>query len=139
MEINYLAVLACTLLAMVVGSLWYSPLLFGRTWMRLNKMNSADMGGKSQMQKEMAVIYSLQIAFAFLQAYVLAHFVEGWNDVSGVEVAIWIWLGFIIPVLAGSVMWTMEKWQDKVARFSIQAGYNLVLFIAFGYILGVWS
>ena len=139
MEINYLAVVACTLLAMVLGSLWYSPLLFGRIWMRLNKMNPADMGSNKQMQREMAAIYGLQIIFAFLQAYILAHFVEGWNDASGMEVAIWVWLGFVIPILAGSVMWTMEKWQDKAARFFIQAGYNLVLFTAFGYILGVWG
>jgi hypothetical protein len=139
MEINYLAVVACTLLAMVLGALWYSPLLFGKAWMRINKMNPADMGGKAQMQKEMAVIYGLQIVLAFLQTYILAHFVRGWSDVSGIEAALWIWLGFVIPTLAGSVMWTMEKWQDKVTRFSIQAGYNLVLFIAFGYILGIWG
>ncbi len=139
MEINYLAVLACTLLAMVLGSLWYSPLLFGGIWMRLNKMNPANQGDAKQMYKEMTVIYGLQIVLAFLQAYILAHFVKGWSDVSGIESALWIWLGFVIPTLAGSVMWTMEKWQDKLWRFGVQASYNLVLFIAFGYILGVWG
>ena len=31
-QINYLAVIVCTAVAMVLGSLWYSPVLFGNTW-----------------------------------------------------------------------------------------------------------
>lgn len=138
MEMNYLAIGAGALLAMVVGSLWYSPLLFGRLWMRLNKM-SGDMGNSKQMQTEMAVIYGLQLVFAFLQVYVLALVIEGWEGVSAVSASLWIWLGFVVPILAGSVMWTMEKWQDKLARFGVQAGYNLILFTLFGYIFGVWG
>lgn len=138
MEMNYLAIGAGALLAMVVGSLWYSPLLFGRLWMRLNKM-SGDMGNSKQMQTEMAVIYGLQLVFAFVQVYVLALVIEGWEGVSAVSASLWIWLGFVVPILAGSVMWTMEKWQDKLARFGVQAGYNLILFTLFGYIFGVWG
>lgn len=139
MEINYLAVAACTLLAIVLGSLWYSPLLFGKTWMRINKMNPADQGSAKQMQKEMTIIYGLQILLTFLQVYILTHFIKGWSEVSGIEASLWIWLGFVVPTLAGSVMWTMEKGKDKITRFSIQAGYNLILFIAFGYVLGIWG
>jgi hypothetical protein len=139
MEINYIAVIGCVVAAMIIGSLWYSPLLFGKIWMRLNKMSPESMGDAKQMQKEMAVIYGLQIAFAFLQVYILAHFINAWGNASGVETALWIWLGFVIPTLAGSVMWTMEKWEDKLLRFGVQAGYNLILFVLFGYILGVWS
>lgn len=139
MEINYLAVVGCAVLAIVLGALWYSPILFGKAWMRINKMNPADQGDMKQMQKEMILIYGLQIILAFLQVYILAHFIKGWSDVSGVEAALWIWLGFIVPTLAASVMWTMEKGRDKITRFIIQASYNLVLFIAFGYILGVWG
>ena len=138
MEMNYLAIGAGALLAMVVGSLWYSPLLIGRLWMRLNRM-SGDMGNSKQMQTEMAVIYGLQLVFAFVQVYVLALVIEGWEGVSAVTASLWIWLGFVVPILAGSVMWTMEKWQDKLARFGVQAGYNLILFTLFGYIFGVWG
>lgn len=139
MEINYLAVVAGALLAMVVGSLWYSPVLFGSVWMRLNKMPEGGAGDAKQMYREMAVMYTLQFVLALLQVYILAHFVKGWTDVSGIEAALWIWLGFVVPTLAAAAMWTMEQWQDKLWRFGIQAGYNLILFILFGYVLGVWA
>ncbi len=138
MELNYLAVVACVVLAMVVGALWYSPLLFGKVWMRINKMPE-DMGDTKQMQREMMAIYGLQIVLALLQVYILAHFVKGWTDVSGVEAALWIWLGFVVPTLAAAAMWTMEDWRDKLRRFGVQAGQNLVLFTLFGHILGAWG
>jgi hypothetical protein len=33
LKINYLAVIAAAITAFVVGALWYSPLVFGRTYM----------------------------------------------------------------------------------------------------------
>jgi hypothetical protein len=33
--VNLLAVLACAIAGMVVGFLWYSPMLFANPWMRL--------------------------------------------------------------------------------------------------------
>jgi hypothetical protein len=31
-DVNYLAILACGILFMIVGALWYSPLLFGKPY-----------------------------------------------------------------------------------------------------------
>lgn len=50
-----------------------------------------------------------------------------------------VWLGFVVPTLAASAMWTMEQGRDKLLRFGVQAGYNLVLFVIFGYVLGLWA
>lgn len=139
MEVNYLTILACGVLAMVVGSIWYGPLLFGNIWMRINNMRAPAPGEMARMQREMITTYLLQFVLTLTQVYILAHFVKGWTDVSGIEAALWIWLGFIVPTLGTSVLWTQESTNDKIARFTLQAGYNLVLFVAFGYILGVWG
>lgn len=139
MEVNYLIILACGVLAMVVGAIWYGPLLFGHVWMRINHMRAPAPEDMARMQKAMIPTYLLQFALALTQVYILAHFVKGWTDVSGIEAALWIWLGFVVPTLGASVLWTEENTPDKMARFAVQAGYNLVLFIAFGYILSVWG
>jgi len=39
LKINYLAVIAAAIAAFVVGALWYSPLLFGRTYMEVRGLN----------------------------------------------------------------------------------------------------
>jgi hypothetical protein len=41
--INYFAVLAAALSTFILGGLWYSPLLFGKAWMRANNFTDADL------------------------------------------------------------------------------------------------
>ena len=34
-EVNWLAVLVAAIIPMIIGTIWYSPPVFGNTWMRL--------------------------------------------------------------------------------------------------------
>ena len=43
MKINYLAVVVAAIAWFVVGSLWYSPLLFGKMWMELSGITPGAM------------------------------------------------------------------------------------------------
>ncbi|GAA1323840.1 hypothetical protein GCM10020360_25930 [Nonlabens tegetincola] len=43
-EINYWAVLVATASTMVVGSVWYTPKVFGNLWMRLAKVTPGGNG-----------------------------------------------------------------------------------------------
>jgi hypothetical protein len=96
MDINYWAVLSCALLSLVLGFVWYGP-LFGRKWIEINELSSDDLAKREAMQKEAGPLYVVQFVLSLLQIYILAHFVKGWSDVSGVESALWIWLGFVMP------------------------------------------
>ena len=137
MEINYWAVFGCAVASMVIGSIWYGP-LFGRQWMKINGANPDDVERRKQMQKAAAPLYGVQFLLSLLQLYILAHFIGGWEEVSGVENAMWIWLGFVMPTVAGLSMWTAQPSKVKWATFLISSGYQLVSFIAFGFILGHW-
>lgn len=132
--INYFAVLVCGVLAMVLGYVWYGP-LFGKKWMEIVGVNAKDKAAREAMQKEAGPLYAVQFVLALLQAYILAHFIAGWQDASGTTVALWIWLGFVMPTVAAGAMWNNDSKKVKWARFWIQAGYNVVLFIIFGFIL----
>ena len=90
------------------------------------------------MQKSAGPLYAIQFVLTLLQVYVFAHYVKGWDDVSGLTNAFWIWLAFIMPTIAGSAMWTNDKPSVVKARFLIQSGYQLVIFMLFGLILGAW-
>ncbi|MCB9811428.1 DUF1761 domain-containing protein [Candidatus Nomurabacteria bacterium] len=138
MEIHYLPIIICAVLAMVVGAIWYGA-LFGRLWMRIIGADSLSETEKEAMQKRMWKDYLLQAAVLLLQLYVLAHFIKGWDIVSGVEVAFWLWLGMVMPTLAGSAIWTAESSKMRWLRFVVQAGYQFVIFMLFGYILGNWG
>ena len=138
MEVNYWAVLVCGILSMVVGSLWYGP-VFGKKWLEIIGVANCDEEMRKKMQKDMVPLYGVQFLLTLLQVYILSHFVDGWTDASGIETALFVWLGFIMPTVAGASMWTNESNRVKWQRFGIQAGYQLVMCIIFGYILGVWQ
>jgi hypothetical protein len=138
MEVNYWAILVCAALSMVIGGIWYGP-LFGKKWMELNGLSPEDRLRREEMQKSAGPLYAIQFILSLLQIYILAHFVKGWSDASGVESAVWIWLGFIMPTVAGLSMWNMNPNRVKLMMFALSAGYQLISFVVFGWILGTWQ
>jgi hypothetical protein len=138
MEINILSVLTCGIIAMVLGYVWYGP-LFGKKWMEIIGATALDEEKRKEMEKKAGPLYVIQFLLALSQVYILAHFVKAWEDGGGIGTAVWIWGGFVVPTVAASSMWNNDSNEVKLARFLIQSGYYLVLFVIFGYILGTWS
>ena len=141
MEINYLAVLVCGVMAMVVGMAGYGPMLFGKTWMKVMgvDMNTMTPDKVKEAQKKMAPVYALNFLTVLLTMWVLAGYVEGWNTVSGVTNALWVWLGFVMPTVAGQAMWSGKSKELSWKMFFISSGYQLVTLVIAGWILGMWK
>ncbi len=138
MEINYVAVLVCGVLSMVIGAVWYGP-LFGKKWMEICGATFADAEARKKMQKEAMPLYAVQFVLSLLQLYILANLLVwgGWSDRS-VWVAFFIWLGFIMPTTAAAAMWNNDASKVKWARFLIQSGCQFVTSLVFGLVLGMW-
>lgn len=140
-EINYLAVLVCGILAMVIGFIWYGP-LFGKTWIRVIGADKDDLKARKEMQKKAMPLYFVQFFLTLFQAAVLACFIQQGSDVlriGSIETSLWIWAAFVMPIVAGSAMWNNDSREIAWMRFLIQGGYQLVIFLVFGFILGNWS
>lgn len=133
MEVNYPAIVACAILSMIIGALWYGP-LFGRKWMEITAQNARETTQRSRLS-----LYGVQFALSLVQLYLLSQFINSWTDASGMENAFWIWLGFVMPTIAGLSMWNMLPTRDRFVMFFISAGYQLVSFLAFGSILEMWQ
>ncbi len=137
MQVNYYAILVCGILAMVFGYLWYGP-LFGKMWLKVIKATELDLEARKKMQENVWKLYLLQFLLVLFQVWVLAYYIQGWKDASGLTNALWIWAAFVVPVIAGTAMWNNDSAKISWTRFLIQSGYQLVCFVAFGLILGVW-
>ncbi|MSR85497.1 DUF1761 domain-containing protein [Candidatus Uhrbacteria bacterium] len=136
--INYLAVLVCGIVSMVVGSLWYGP-LFGKMWMSLMGMTPEKM--EASKKKGMTQSYILMFIGSLVMAYVLAHSVVFGSSYlhmtgawAGVMAGFWSWLGFIAPVTLGSVLWENKSWNLWI----LNNGHYLVSLLVMGAILGAW-
>jgi hypothetical protein len=138
MEVNYWAILICGVLSMVVGAIWYGP-LFGRKWCEIVGVDPNNIEGIKKMQKESTKLYVVQFILTLFQVWVLAYYIEGWKEASGLQNALWIWVAFVMPIIAGTAMWNNDSKKIAWTRFLIQSGYQLVIFIIFGLILGFWK
>jgi hypothetical protein len=136
--LNYWAIASGAVLSMVIGAIWYGP-LFGKKWMELVGVNSTDLEARKKMQKSAGPLYLAQFILTLFQVLVLAHLVADTQLTGGLERSLWIWAAFIIPTLAGAVMWTNESGKRKWTRFFIQGGYQLLMYIIYGLLLQYWK
>lgn len=138
MELNYPIVLVGAILGMAVGVLWYGP-LFGKLWLSVVGATADDLEKRKEMQRRALPLYVVQFLLTILQLVILLRFVKGWEEADGVTIAFTIWLAFVMPTLAGSAMWNNNSAKVKWTMFLLQAGYQLVMFIIFGWLLGEWG
>lgn len=138
MQINYLAILVSAILSMALGAIWYGP-LFGKKWMEIIGADKLDKKARKEMQKTAGPLYMAQFVLTLFQVLVLSHLIADTQIASGIERSLWIWAAFVIPTLAGTIMWTNAPGKQKRAQFLIQGGYQLILFVIFGVILEFWK
>ena len=136
--VNYWAVISGAVLSMIIGAIWYGP-LFSKKWMEIIGVNPEDKDAMQKMQKSAGPLYVVQFVLTLFQVLVLAHLIADTKIAGGLQRALWIWAAFVIPTLAGAVMWTNENGRLKWARFLIQGGYQLLIFIVFGLLLQFWK
>jgi surface polysaccharide O-acyltransferase-like enzyme len=135
--INFWAVLVCAIATMVIGFLWYSPMLFANSWMRLMGFDPNDKTRIAEMQKGAGKMYALSFLASIVAAIVLAKIIviTSVNTIPyGMKVGFAVWLGFVTTVqLTGALF---SKQPNKL--YLINTGYQLVCFLAMGAILAKW-
>ena len=133
-EVNWPAVLLCAVVYMIVGALWYSPLLFGKAWLSLTGKASID---PSEMKKGTAKTYSITFAAALLVSYMMAQMVQylgALNALEGAEVGFLIWAGFVATSLGLNALFEAKPFK----LYLINSGAWLVKLVLTGIILALW-
>lgn len=129
--INWLAVLAAALSMFVLGGLWYSPVLFGRVWMRANRFTEEEVQGFNK-----ARAFGGGFLLALIMASNLAMFLADpkttvlWGMTAGALAGVgWVAAGFTVVALFENRSWSYSL---------VNAGYLMVAFVLMGAILGAW-
>jgi len=130
-------VLVSAIATMVIGFLWYSPMLFANPWMRLMGIDPNDKAKIAEMQKSAGKIYSLAFVASIASAAVLAKIIDltSVDAISyGMKIGFGVWLGFVTTVqLTGALF---GKQPTKL--YLINTGYQLVCYLVMGAILAKW-
>lgn len=123
--------------SMVIGMVWYSPLLFGRKWMELVGMtpemaDTAKKGGQTS--------YIFIAISALILAYVLGFL---FNNMfvpfitHAITIGALVWVGFVATSMSADYLFspTRKPW----SLYVLNAGYQLVIILANSIILYFFS
>lgn len=126
-NINYLAVLVAGICHMATGLIWFNSRFFGKQWIELTKQEL-----KPATKWIAAGIIGHQI-IALVLAIVI-YLANATTALEGMAVAIIIWLGFVVTLEIGELIW--EKIPFKL--FIIRIGNHFIALSVAGIILAVW-
>ncbi len=135
-SINWLAVVACVVVSMISGSLWYNPKTFFPVWWKV-----VGAGREQPGMENMGMTWALTVLASFVQAVFMSLMVTAMGSISGgttlasgATAGFMLWLGFVAPTYVVNKLFAGHG----LKIWAIEAGNHLVNFILFGAILGAW-
>jgi hypothetical protein len=130
-QINWLAVVAAALSTFVVGGLWYSPVLFGKVWLKANGFTEAQAQSFNK-----ARAFGGAFLLALVMSANLAMFLADptttllWGMTAGALAGVgWVAAGLTLVALFENRSWSY---------ILVNGGYLIVSFVLMGAILGAW-
>lgn len=135
--INWFAVLACVVISMLTGSVWYHPKTFFTVWWKGIGKKADDRPGSSNMPVTWGLTVLGSLVQAVAMAFVINFVSEQTGSMSlliGAGVGFMLWFGFIAPTYLVNKLFAGHGF--KV--WAIEVGNHLLNFVLFGALLGIW-
>ncbi|MGM7680362.1 DUF1761 domain-containing protein [Microbacterium sp. A94] len=134
-EINYWAVLLAMLSSMIVGSIWYTPKVFGTRWARLANVDIEGSAKSALWPIITTVLVSFMTAGVLAGASAIAwHFYEGSFFSAAVVTAILLWAGFTAARFI-----THDAFEGRPTQLTtLNIAHELVTVVIMAVIIGVW-
>jgi Protein of unknown function (DUF1761) len=132
MNINWLVMIAVIVIQYVIGALWYS-VVFKNQWMSIN--HPEGMPTKEEMAElEKAAIpyYIIQLVMTALTAVVQWYFIS-MDPSKWLQTSLFIWIGFLIPGVIQTIIWSDPKNKQKILQTIIMALNLLILTVLAGF------
>jgi len=134
-DINYLAVIVATLSTIVLGSLWYSPKVFGTLWMRLAKVTPTG---------------SAKTAIPAMTASLIAAFITAWVLAGATDISLQFYGGSLLgnALVTGLTLYagftaarfiTHDAFEGRSpVLIVLNLTYELVTIVVMALIIGLW-
>lgn len=130
-DVSILAIILAVVANMVIGALWYSPLLFANIWVKALGKNMEDMNPEGAK-----IGYTLTTLGGFFTAYVLSLFIHLLDLVTVLDGAlIGLLVGFVAAFRELSPTFFESR---KYTLFFISAGYHILSLTIMGIIIAAF-
>ena len=129
-ELNIIAIVIATVVGMAIGFAWFSPILFGNTWLRLVGLSEEDAGEGAMP----AILGSLVVTIVLVATLsIFIDLAEADNALTGAFIGFLAWLGFVATTSGVNFLFSRRP----LKLWLIEAGDHLVGMVAAGAIIGV--
>jgi hypothetical protein len=131
-SMNYLAIAVAAVAFMVLGALWYSPILFGAAWMKgIGK-------SKEQVAADFSyVVYVIALILSFIAAYGIArimYWTNGYAISEAIKISVLVGVCFVLTSLG-----LHDRFEKRPFGLTvINVLYHLIGFVIMGIIISVW-
>ncbi len=129
--INHVAVFVCAVMSLVIGGLWWSPLLFAQAWQKENGLTDEQLAQSNYLKA-----FGLTFLLGWIMSYNLAFFLGSpgttwqWGLIAGLLTGVgWVAAMFIVIALFE---------QRSLKYIAINCGYIITYFATIGFVLGIW-
>jgi hypothetical protein len=117
--------------ALAIGTLWYSPMMFGPQWMKLMGMKKKDMKPSGDMVPMMLGTLLAEMLMGYvLWSMMMMLGVAG--PAMGAQLAFLLWLGFVVTTSLVNAIYA----KTPMKLFLINVGYHLASLVVMGIVFG---
>jgi hypothetical protein len=137
MGVNLWSVLVAAVATMILGFLWYSPLLFAKPWTLAMGYDPNDKAKMDEMRTGAGKLYGITFVASLISAFVLAKIIDVTTVnavLYGMKIGFAVWLGFVTTVQLTSTLFKRRP----IKLYLIDTGYQLVCYLLMGAILAKW-
>ena len=125
-DIGWVGVIAAAVAHIVLGYIWYMPMVFGNRW-------EAATGKTLPKGTPPPMTMAFMVVSALLAAIGMGLWFDGASLTNGVVNGALVWLYFVVPATAGVVIFEGRSWMG----WAYSAGYWLVGLMLMGAIVNL--
>lgn len=129
-DVNYLAMLAATVVGMIIGAIYYHPAVVGKAWMAATGRTDEQLKANNG-----AMLWVVTIIVTLLLASLLGAAINWAGQttlVGGATVGFLLWLGVTLPVVTMTFLFEGRGYN----AIAITLGHQLALMVVMGAVLG---
>lgn len=130
-NLNWLAIIVAAASAFLLGSVWYSPIMFAKRWMKETGITE-----ESTKNTNMVKLFSLAFILSFVASFFLAMFIgPDAGGVFGALAGFMAGIGWVFTFIGISYLFEART----MAHFLINAMYSVLSLTLMGFIIGLWQ
>jgi len=130
-NLNWLSIIVAAVSAFILGSLWYSPLMFVKRWMKETGITE-----ESTKNTNIIKLFSLAFILSLIASFFLAMFIgPDAGAVFGALAGFMAGIGWVFTFMGISYLFESRT----LAHFLINSLYSVVSLTIMGFIIGVWQ